>query len=741
MSRSLLQLVVRQLGELTSAPARATDAELVRTLAADRKAGRPGDAPFAELVRRHGPMVWAVCRQSLPEAADAEDAFQAAFLALVRSAGVVRDPTAVGGWLHAVAVRVARQVRRAAARRKQREQKAARPEPERPVPDGTWDALLAAVHEEVDRLPGPLRTAFVLCDLQGVRQPDAAERLGWKPGTLTGRLARARRLLLDRLTGRGLAPAVALAGVGVGTAAAAAAVPAGLMDRVTSLIAGTEAGPTILELVRGVTPMTLNRTKLFAAAVLAAGLTVGLGSAVLSYAGAQDTGEGAIGGAQPPAAGAGPSLPGPATGSLDAAQPGALGPRTGQPGPAGPMGGTTGGSQPGPAGPMGGSTGGFQPGGGGGGFGGGFQPGWEYQVVDKPATREEFVGLLAKQGRAGWEFCGEVSGFQQNPRGGPGVGGPGPGGLTAGTGPQLVFKRGIRPTGGPGFGGGGGGRGGPGGGEGGPGGAPGTGPRPGGAPPGPGVGPGMPPGAGPTLGGPGGGFPGRGGAGGSGGGPGGGAGGSSGAGPGGESGPSAAAPTTTSTFALRHAEAAGVARQLTQLFANSNREMRVSVDDRTNQVIVTTDPATMKDVEKVIAALDKDGALSGGPGANPGTGAGGGAPGFAGPGGGGSRPGGPGFGGAFGGGPRGGGGGYGAAGGPGGPGRPSGERTTSIITLKYARAAEMAGVLEQVFNREGVVITADERTNSLVIRADPTTIDEVKAVIEKLDVPAPPRKQ
>src|SRR5947208_6711758 len=232
MSRTLLQRVARQLGGLTPGPARAADAELVRALAADRKAGRPGDAPFAELVRRHGPMVWAVCRQSLPDAADAEDAFQAAFLALVRSAGAVRDPAAVGGWLHGVAVRVARQARRAAARRTQRERKAARPEPDRPVPDAAWDALLAAVHEEVDRLPGPLRTAFVLCDLQGVRQPDAAERLGWKPGTLTGRLARARRVLLDRLTGRGVAPAGAAGGVGVGAAAAAAAAPPGLIDRV-----------------------------------------------------------------------------------------------------------------------------------------------------------------------------------------------------------------------------------------------------------------------------------------------------------------------------------------------------------------------------------------------------------------------------------------------------------------------------------------------------------------------------
>src|SRR5438552_10709606 len=100
MSRTLLQRVARQLGRLTPGPARAADAELVRTLAADRKAGRPGDAPFAERVRRHGPMAWAVCRQSLPDAGGAEDSFRAAFLAVVRSAGPVSAPPSACGWQH-----------------------------------------------------------------------------------------------------------------------------------------------------------------------------------------------------------------------------------------------------------------------------------------------------------------------------------------------------------------------------------------------------------------------------------------------------------------------------------------------------------------------------------------------------------------------------------------------------------------------------------------------------------------
>ena len=124
-----------------------------------------------------------------------------------------------------VICRVAGKLRRSAGRRKQREEHAAGPEADRPVPDSRWDSLLAAVHEEIQQLPDVLRTAFVLCDLEGVRQPDAAARLGWKPGTLTGRLCKARQELLDRLTRRGILPAAVAGAVGLGAAAGTAAVP------------------------------------------------------------------------------------------------------------------------------------------------------------------------------------------------------------------------------------------------------------------------------------------------------------------------------------------------------------------------------------------------------------------------------------------------------------------------------------------------------------------------------------
>ncbi|OWK45257.1 sigma-70 family RNA polymerase sigma factor [Fimbriiglobus ruber] len=378
MNRSLLATVFRHADKSSADRAAGVpDGELLRRFVADRN-----EDAFAEIVRRHGPMVWAACRHQLPNGADAEDAFQVTFLALVRSPWAVREGAAVGGWLHRVAVRAALKVRRAATRRRLREERAAGSETDRPVPDSTWDTLLAAVHEEVERLPTSLRAAFVLCDLEGVRPADAAARLGWKPGTLSGRLARARQQLLDRLTQRGLAPAAAAGGLGLMTATATAAVPTRLTEQVVSFAGAAGAlpgavAPAILELAKEIVPMTLNRIKLLAAAALVvAGLATGTGAILLPSADAQ-----APVVARPTAPPAPPATPAPP------AQPGMPPTPPTPPTPGMGMGMGMGGPPAFAFGHVGHAK-------------------WEYKFVAGGFPAKDFIQLFTDLGNDGWEFCG-----------------------------------------------------------------------------------------------------------------------------------------------------------------------------------------------------------------------------------------------------------------------------------------------------------------------------------------------
>jgi RNA polymerase sigma factor (sigma-70 family) len=286
MKRSFLDSVLRGAEALAARDpvGTLTDRALLARFTASRDA-----AAFAMLVRRHGPLVWGVCRNLLTADADAEDAFQATFLALVHSAATIQRTEALGGWLHGVAYRVALKARRSAARRKTREKKAAVREADSPVPDAAWDDLQAAVHEEVCKLPDKLRLPFVLCGLQGRAQKDAAKELGWTIGTFSGRLSEARRKLLERLARRGVPVGVAVGAAVLGGVAGGASAPRVLIAKVMSVAGAPDAvSPSILSLARGVTHVYLTRTKLLAASVVLVGLlTTGIGANVLSSAGAQ----------------------------------------------------------------------------------------------------------------------------------------------------------------------------------------------------------------------------------------------------------------------------------------------------------------------------------------------------------------------------------------------------------------------------------------------------------------------
>jgi RNA polymerase sigma factor (sigma-70 family) len=168
-----------------------TDGQLLEQFLNERE-----EAAFAALVRRHGPMVLGVCRRILGNLADADDAFQATFIVLVRKARSLSSRSVVGDWLHGVARRTAHRARADAARRRAKEQIVKRSDVSGPESRNDWLTLL---DEELSRLPEKYRLPIVLCDLEGNTRLEAAKRLGWPEGTVASRLVRGRALLAKRL--------------------------------------------------------------------------------------------------------------------------------------------------------------------------------------------------------------------------------------------------------------------------------------------------------------------------------------------------------------------------------------------------------------------------------------------------------------------------------------------------------------------------------------------------------------
>jgi len=262
-----------------------TDAQLL-----DLYVAQQDELAFAAIMRRHGPMVLAVCRRILPNLADAEDAFQATFLVLVRKASVVRPREMLGSWLHGVAYRAAQKVRTAVARRRARERLVENlPEPAT-VAEGLWHDLKPVLDQEVSRLPEKYRLPIVLCDLEGNTRKEAAQQLGWPEGTVAGRLAVARDLLARKLTRHGLplsggVLAAVLAEQAVG------AVPEALASSATRAAALWAVGKTVAGMIparvatlaeavlRG---MLIRRVSVVAVIVLVLGLS-GLGAGIAAY--------------------------------------------------------------------------------------------------------------------------------------------------------------------------------------------------------------------------------------------------------------------------------------------------------------------------------------------------------------------------------------------------------------------------------------------------------------------------
>lgn len=156
---------------------------------------------FEALVGRHGRMVLGVCRRIVGNSHDAEDAFQATFLVLVRKAASIRPAGMVGNWLYGVARRTALEARRSAAKRRAKE---AQVVPPAEMPEDPLGNLRPLLDQELDRLPDKYRAVVVLCDLEGRTRKEASQQLGLPEGTVASRRARARNILTKRLTRHGV---------------------------------------------------------------------------------------------------------------------------------------------------------------------------------------------------------------------------------------------------------------------------------------------------------------------------------------------------------------------------------------------------------------------------------------------------------------------------------------------------------------------------------------------------------
>jgi RNA polymerase sigma factor (sigma-70 family) len=246
---------------------------------------------FAALLRRHGPMVLAVCRRVLRDEHDADDAFQATFLVLARKAASLRGRPLLGGWLHEVAYRTSMKARTMMARRRARERLAGAKAAGATVPEEPEQELLALLDCELSRLPDKYRLPVILCELEGRPRREVARRLHLPEGTLSSRLAQARKLLAARLTRRaGTLTAGALAAAWA-QETASASVPTPLLVATARAAARAAAGGSLAAGVVSTQVMLLTEgvlkamllSKLKAVWAVALIVLVGAGAVGLGY--------------------------------------------------------------------------------------------------------------------------------------------------------------------------------------------------------------------------------------------------------------------------------------------------------------------------------------------------------------------------------------------------------------------------------------------------------------------------
>jgi RNA polymerase sigma factor (sigma-70 family) len=264
-----------------------TDSQLLEAFLHNRDA-----VALEVLVRRHAPMVWGVCRRTLANHHEAEDAFQATFLVLLRKAASIRSPELLPNWLYRVAYKTACKSRQRAAKRYSREKQVpVMPEPTMEPQDDTFGpGLREVLDEELDRLPEKYRIAVVLCDLESRTRKEAARQLNLPEGTVASRLATGRALLTKQLLRRGLGVSASCLAAAGFHQAASGAVPATLLantvkvvsleawDAAAAVLVSTEVSPLADSVLRAMAAAQQKKVGLLfvlATLVLGGGMVAG----------------------------------------------------------------------------------------------------------------------------------------------------------------------------------------------------------------------------------------------------------------------------------------------------------------------------------------------------------------------------------------------------------------------------------------------------------------------------------
>jgi RNA polymerase sigma factor (sigma-70 family) len=285
---------------LLSEAAGLSDSQLLQSFILRREA-----AAFEALLRRHGPMVFGVCRRILRHSQDAEDAFQATWLVFIRKANSISPADMVANWLYGVAYRTALKAKAATARRWAKERHVFEIAKTEIDSEAIWRELEPILDLELNRLPDKYRIPIVLCDLERKTRKEAARQLGWPEGTISGRLARGRVMLAKRISRHGLSLGGGALAMALSGNAASANLPPSLVistiKAATFIAAGhaTAAAGMISAKVASLTEgvvktMLLTKLKIATGVLLAAGV-LGTGIFKVGHGAVADQGASAEG--------------------------------------------------------------------------------------------------------------------------------------------------------------------------------------------------------------------------------------------------------------------------------------------------------------------------------------------------------------------------------------------------------------------------------------------------------------